>query len=207
MSRSSSSFPRMTAKPQLISLASLDSLSAQARSSARRRKNYNFHAETDLANRLLNAVEPGSYVQPHRHLDPSKDETLVVVRGSFGVVFFDDSGTVTADCGRESRRGRARRGHSARRVPLGRCTGARLGLLRGQGRPLRADQGRRAGTVGAEGKRARGRCISRATGAIVPLTVRPTANARSDRTRRRPRSHPPMRRAPQAALAAPTRGF
>jgi cupin fold WbuC family metalloprotein len=44
---------------------------------------------------LLNAVEPGSYVQPHRHLDPDKDETLVVVRGSFGLVFFDDAGNVT----------------------------------------------------------------------------------------------------------------
>src|SRR5512147_3189292 len=85
----------MTAKPQLISRASLDSLSMEARGSARRRKNYNFHAEADLANRLLNAVEPGSYVQPHRHLDPHKDETLVVVRGSFGLVFFDEGGSVT----------------------------------------------------------------------------------------------------------------
>jgi len=85
----------MTAKPQLISRAALDSLSAEARASARQRKNYNFHAsESDLANRLLNAVEPGSYVQPHRHLDPGKDETFVVVRGSFGVVFFDESGAV-----------------------------------------------------------------------------------------------------------------
>ena len=85
----------MTAKPRLISRASLDSLSTEARGSARRRKNNNFHAEADPANRLLNAVEPGSYVQPHRHLDPSKDETFVVVRGSFGVVFFDASGAVT----------------------------------------------------------------------------------------------------------------
>ena len=86
----------MTAKPQLISSTSLDSLSGQARASARRRKNYNFHpSESDPASRLLNAVEPGSYVQPHRHLDPSKDETFVVVRGSFGVVFFDEAGTVT----------------------------------------------------------------------------------------------------------------
>jgi cupin fold WbuC family metalloprotein len=79
----------------MISHATLDALSDEARASARRRKNYNFHAESDPAHRLLNAVEPGSYVQPHRHLDPNKDETFVVVRGSFGVVLFDESGAIT----------------------------------------------------------------------------------------------------------------
>ena len=34
-------------------------------------------------------------MQPHRHLDADKDETLVVVCGSFGLVFFDEAGNVT----------------------------------------------------------------------------------------------------------------
>jgi cupin fold WbuC family metalloprotein len=73
-----------------------DSLTAQAKSSPRKRKNFNFH-ESDLAicHRLLNALEMDSYIQPHRHLDPTKDETLIVVRGKLGAIFFDDLGNVT----------------------------------------------------------------------------------------------------------------
>ena len=80
----------------LIDAALLDATSSKARASARLRMNHNFHlSEAEPANRLLNAVEPGSYVTPHRHLDPAKDETFVVVRGRFGLVCFDESGAVT----------------------------------------------------------------------------------------------------------------
>jgi cupin fold WbuC family metalloprotein len=83
-------------EPVSIDVALLDRLSAAARSSPRGRRNHNFHAsEADPCNRLLNAIEPGSYVQPHRHLDPAKDETIVVVRGRLGAVLFDEGGRVT----------------------------------------------------------------------------------------------------------------
>jgi cupin fold WbuC family metalloprotein len=86
----------MDSKPLLIDSKLLSSAAAAAADSPRRRKNLNFHtSEHEAANRLLNAVEPGSYVQPHRHLDADKDETLIVVRGSFGLVFFDEAGNVT----------------------------------------------------------------------------------------------------------------
>ena len=86
----------MDSKPLLIDSKLLSKAAAAAADSPRRRKNFNFHTpEHEGANRLLNAVEPGSYVQPHRHLDADKDETLVVVRGSFGLVFFDQTGNVT----------------------------------------------------------------------------------------------------------------
>jgi cupin fold WbuC family metalloprotein len=56
----------------------------------------NFHAElSHPAQRLLNAVEPGSYIRPHRHSHADRDETFVVVRGSLGLVIFDESGRVT----------------------------------------------------------------------------------------------------------------
>lgn len=74
----------------------LDRTTREARRSARLRKNHNFHEADDAScHRLLNAMEPGSFVQPHRHLDPAKDETFVVLRGSFGLVLFDDQGQVT----------------------------------------------------------------------------------------------------------------
>lgn len=75
----------------------LDQVSAQAQASPRRRKNFNFHAsEDDVCNRLLNAIEPDSYIQPHCHHDAEKDESLVVVRGRVGVVFFDAHGAITS---------------------------------------------------------------------------------------------------------------
>ena len=80
---------------RLIDCSLLDEISSEARDSLRKRKNRNFHASDNApANRLLNAVEPGSYVAPHRHLDPTKDETLIVLRGKFGLVIFDDVGEV-----------------------------------------------------------------------------------------------------------------
>ena len=85
-----------TIKPvTLIDRALLDAVTAEARAYPRLRKNRNFHPCDDApGQRLLNAIEPGSYVAPHRHLDPHKDETMVVLRGRLGLVIFDDRGTV-----------------------------------------------------------------------------------------------------------------
>jgi len=81
---------------QIIDRALLDRVSAQAKESPRLRKNYNFHGfEIEASHRLLNAMEPDSYVPPHCHGEASKDETIVAVRGRLGVVFFDGAGSVT----------------------------------------------------------------------------------------------------------------
>lgn len=73
----------------------LDDVSASAAASPRGRRNRNFHPRDDYpAHRLLNAIEPGSYIAPHRHLEPTKDETMVVLRGTLGLVTFDDDGKV-----------------------------------------------------------------------------------------------------------------
>ena len=79
----------------LITQDLLDAVTAEAAASPRRRKNRNFHhANEDAAHRLLNALEPDSYVMPHRHLDPDKDETIVALRGRFGLVLFAEDGAV-----------------------------------------------------------------------------------------------------------------
>ncbi|WP_301277090.1 WbuC family cupin fold metalloprotein [Dechloromonas sp.] len=73
----------------LITQSLLAALSEEAAQSPRRRKNLNFHPRDDYpGHRLLNAIEPDSYVVPHRHLDPNKDETIVCLRGRLGVVLF-----------------------------------------------------------------------------------------------------------------------
>src|SRR4051794_35181496 len=51
-----------------------------------------FHEHAEQLQRMLNAVEPGSYVRPHRHVDPDKPEAFVALRGIALVVRFDDSG-------------------------------------------------------------------------------------------------------------------
>lgn len=78
-----------------IDQALLAEVVAEAKAAPRRRKNRNFHPRDDYpGHRLLNAIEPGSYVMPHRHLDPLKDETMVCLAGRLGLVFFDASGAV-----------------------------------------------------------------------------------------------------------------
>jgi len=78
-----------------IDTALLDEVSAEAKASPRGRRNRNFHSDdTQPGHRLLNAIEPGSYIMPHRHLDPNKSETMVVLRGTLGLVTFDDAGKV-----------------------------------------------------------------------------------------------------------------
>ena len=73
----------------------LDRISAEARENPRQRKNFNLHPGDDFCcHRLLNAIEPESYIHPHRHLDPLKDESIVMVRGRMGVLIFDDTGIV-----------------------------------------------------------------------------------------------------------------
>jgi cupin fold WbuC family metalloprotein len=82
---------------QIIDRDFLERVSSQAKASPRRRRNHNFHvSESDTCNRLLNAIEPDSYIQPHCHHDTAKDETLIVVRGRLGVIFFDERGAVSA---------------------------------------------------------------------------------------------------------------
>jgi len=75
--------------------ALLDSVCAAAAASPRRRKNHNLHASDDVpVHRLLNAVQPDSYIAPHRHLDPAKDETFIVLRGRMGLLIFDEAGNI-----------------------------------------------------------------------------------------------------------------
>lgn len=85
--------------PRLITQALLDASSAAAQSAPRRRQNLNFHTENEVpCHRLINAIEPDSYVPPHRHLARDKDESIVVLRGKIGILFFDDLGAITGRC-------------------------------------------------------------------------------------------------------------
>ena len=74
----------------------LDQLTDKARTAPRQRMNHNFHqAPEDLLNRMLNAMEPGKYVRPHKHENPDKREAFLLLRGRMLVVSFDDAGAIT----------------------------------------------------------------------------------------------------------------
>jgi cupin fold WbuC family metalloprotein len=82
---------------QLIDAALLAEVLRQARKSPRLRMNYNFHArDEENPNRFLNAILRGSYIAPHRHLNPPKPEAFVVVEGRVAFFIFDDAGAVAA---------------------------------------------------------------------------------------------------------------
>lgn len=77
----------------------LDHVSQLAKVSPRGRMNYNFHKTyEDTLQRLLNAIEPYSYIQPHRHENPDKREVFTVLRGRLLVVEFDKDGNITDHC-------------------------------------------------------------------------------------------------------------
>lgn len=74
----------------------LDETTAQAKVAPRLRMNYNFHKDlNDPVNRLLNAMEPGTYLRPHRHCNPDKNEVFLLLRGRVAVFIFDDMGNIT----------------------------------------------------------------------------------------------------------------
>jgi cupin fold WbuC family metalloprotein len=84
----------MTIMKQIDS-ALLDSLTGKAVGSPRHRAHFNLHFDlTDPVQRLCIAIEPGSYVRPHRHADPESWEVLTPLRGSLAILIFDEKGKV-----------------------------------------------------------------------------------------------------------------
>lgn len=80
----------------IFSAEVLNDLVRQARLSPRLRQHLNVHKDyADPSQRLFNAIEPHSYIRPHRHLLDPRDETLIAVRGKLVLVVFDDLGKVT----------------------------------------------------------------------------------------------------------------
>ncbi len=74
----------------------LDHLAGRASASPRRRSNLNLHTSSDdPVQRLFNALDPDTYVRPHRHARDTGWECLLCVRGAAVALTFDDHGRVT----------------------------------------------------------------------------------------------------------------
>ena len=77
-----------------ITQALLDSLTAQAQASPRRRMNLDLrNSPSDGSQRMLNALEPETVLPIHRHRKSS--ETVVCLRGRLREIFYSDAGEVT----------------------------------------------------------------------------------------------------------------
>ena len=68
---------------------------AVSQSSSRRRVIQPLHRdESAHLHRMLNAVQEDSYIPPHRHLDPPKAESWIVLRGALAFFTFDEQGRI-----------------------------------------------------------------------------------------------------------------
>ncbi len=81
-------------------------LTEKAKANPRKRMNHNFHYELDdPIQRFLNALEPDTFLPPHRHLNPSKEEIFLVLKGKLVLIEFDDEGKITSHMIIEPRNG------------------------------------------------------------------------------------------------------
>ena len=73
----------------------LDSVSAKATNSARKRTNHNFHKEySENIQRFLNAIQIGTYLRPHKHERENDIEVFLLLRGRVLMIEFDDQGEI-----------------------------------------------------------------------------------------------------------------
>ena len=80
---------------QTLDVALFEQLIERAARSPRLRTNHNFHHTLeDNPHRFLNVMLRGTYVAPHRHLDPPKSESFLILIGEAAFFTFDDAGRV-----------------------------------------------------------------------------------------------------------------
>jgi cupin fold WbuC family metalloprotein len=78
-----------------LSRGDVETLLSSAAVSPRLRANANMHPSLDdPVQRFVNAMEPGTYVRPHRHREEGRWELFVIVAGAVGVLSFDENGRV-----------------------------------------------------------------------------------------------------------------
>jgi cupin fold WbuC family metalloprotein len=83
-------FPPGALRP--IDASQMERASREARASERGRAILRFHDHPEPTQRMLNAVEPASYVRPHRHERPDKTEVFLVLAGRACLCRWSDAG-------------------------------------------------------------------------------------------------------------------
>lgn len=72
-----------------------DNLLNAASQSDRLRSHANVHGSySDQCQKLFNAIRVDSYIRPHRHSIDPKEECLIAIRGLFGLIEFNEHGSI-----------------------------------------------------------------------------------------------------------------
>ena len=67
----------------------------EAKTSPRKRMNFNLHANyEEPIQRFLNALEPETYIRPHKHIGQGRVEVVIILKGRVMVVEFTEDGVV-----------------------------------------------------------------------------------------------------------------
>ena len=69
-----------------------------SRQSSRKRIILPIHREQNaLVQRMINFLQPGTYIRPHKHPLPHATESLVLLKGAIKFYTFDDEGNIISD--------------------------------------------------------------------------------------------------------------
>jgi cupin fold WbuC family metalloprotein len=66
----------------------------KAKLSRRKRINFNFHELHETYQRFLNVLCKGTYIRPHRHSNPPKAETFLVLQGKIAFLIFNEQAEI-----------------------------------------------------------------------------------------------------------------
>lgn len=99
MSEEKNEFPKAVPAPETdvtpLTLTMVGDLLAQSRQSPRKRLIQCLHKSEDAGvHKMFNALQPGTYITPHRHTDPEKTETVIIISGSLLYVEFTKDGEI-----------------------------------------------------------------------------------------------------------------
>lgn len=87
--------PAPLSSTTLLNTALIEQALRGSRSNPRKRIILPLHKDPGaLLHRMLNAIQPLSYIRPHRHQNPPKVETIIVLQGAILCLVFTDLGEV-----------------------------------------------------------------------------------------------------------------
>ena len=74
----------------IINTLTLEEAIVLSRQSARKRIIFPYHKQSsDKLHRMLNVIQPGSYIRPHDHSAEGKSESVILLRGGICFMTFD----------------------------------------------------------------------------------------------------------------------
>lgn len=88
-------FPNVSGKVFQSSKIIIDKGIASSRKSRRKRILLPLHrSQDDRVQRLINFLQPGTYIRPHKHPGKHNVESIIVMRGAIQFIIFDDVGFI-----------------------------------------------------------------------------------------------------------------